>query len=341
MRALRWGSRPRPAPLCQPLSAWLGPLSTWLGPLSAWLGPLSTWLGPPSAWLGPLSAWLEPLSAWRGPLSAWLGWFAQLTALPIPHRAQAAPVEQRGRDRVCAPGGHDRRLDRPGTHKRCLHLHEQCRRVGYLPHRRRLPDLRHEAQRPRGASLALGCRGQCPRLRAISDRMAESCPRLKQTPSLDTSIGGTNDLHNVTVEFVGGVLSVQFFRFADTGDTVGDLVVNLTVRFVCCGPKRGAVAHMLIMLPPFAHATSTTAVSAGHVRVAAERPAAKLDAGDPRRLHRRLSGRAGGGHDGHVLVGVAAQHAADARRAHGHLLGPFDYLLRLYVPTLETAARGW
>ena len=52
----------------------------------------------------------------------------------------------------------------------------------------------------------------------------------RQVPSVDTSISGTDDLRNLTVEFASGELSVHFFRRADTGDTVGDIVLNVTLR---------------------------------------------------------------------------------------------------------------
>jgi hypothetical protein len=51
-----------------------------------------------------------------------------------------------------------------------------------------------------------------------------------QVPSLDTAVGGTYDLRNATVEHVGGVLKVRFYRRADTGDAQGDLAINLAVR---------------------------------------------------------------------------------------------------------------
>jgi len=47
---------------------------------------------------------------------------------------------------------------------------------------------------------------------------------------VDTSISGTDDLRDLTVEFASGHLSVHFFRRAETGDTIGDIVLNVTVR---------------------------------------------------------------------------------------------------------------
>jgi hypothetical protein len=69
-----------------------------------------------------------------------------------------------------------------------------------------------------------------------------------QVPSLDTAVGGTYDLRNATVEHVGGVLKVRFYRRADTGDAQGDLAINLAVRRDVIGVHVRACMRVCISL---------------------------------------------------------------------------------------------